>query len=322
MPELLQSNSENIKKYKFLIIYYLLFIIFPFNLHAQTSASTEPTFEESFIESNKAISKWFDGMADGIDLFLVGKRITTSRNESSIKIENSTFSVAGTGVTNETSISINPRFPNLEKYWNLKFSTYDEKEDSRGADRAYLRQEPRARNYGASVGLFRMLGSVRTAFQPRIELQDPLNISHSLAFEGLIQLETFHINPKLEFFANAKRGTGIFHALNFNFILSPLFSLTLLNEAEYEERLHKYSTTQGFSLGQFVNTKNVLAYGLLIFSNNRDNYHLDSYSFSVAWSHILYKKILDFKLTPHLDFLRERDFIGLAGINFQLNLNF
>ena len=136
-------------------------------------------WEKILIQGNINISEWFDSAAEGLDLFLVGKRVTKRKNESNLRVENTTTSSEGQAVVNSWGISVNPRLPNLEEYWHLKFATYDEREDQRNAKNSYLRQTPRQRNYGATVGLFKKLGSVRTAFQPRIELQDPLRISNS-----------------------------------------------------------------------------------------------------------------------------------------------
>lgn len=324
MPELLQSNSLLQKIYRAISCIMVVFFLFNSTAFAKISAideKNESSFEEKFISSNRAISAWFDGVADGIDLFLVGKRLTPTRNETNVKIENATYSQEGTRAINETTLVVNPRFPNLEKYWSLKFTTYDEQE-RRGTERVYLRQTPRERNYGASVGLFRKFGAVRTVFQPRIELQDPLKISHSLAFESVADFKTFKFNPKIEFFASANKGVGIFHAFNFNFTLTDIWSLTLINEAEYEDKLHKYSVTNGFSFGQDISETDAMAYSWLFFSNNRDNYHLDAYSLSVTWYHLLYKKILDFKLTPHLDFSTASDYKGSLGTTLQITLNF
>ncbi|MEQ1722176.1 MAG: hypothetical protein ABL930_03310 [Pseudobdellovibrio sp.] len=303
----------------------VLFSLFTVSTNAATSRIDEKsseTFEEKFISSNRTISLWFDSVADGLDLFLVGKRITKAKNESYIRIENNTYSQSGVPTTNETNLLINPRLPNLEKYWNLKFTSYDEQESGRGSEKDYLRQSPRERNYGASLGLFRKFGAVRTVFQPRIELKDPLAISHSLAFESVADFTTYQINPKFEFYASASKGTGTFQALNFNFTLNKIFTLTLINEGDYEDKLHKYSVTNGFSFGQYVNENNAMAYSWLFFSNNRDNYHLNAYSISISWYHLLYKKILDFRLTPHVDYARNRDFQGTPGITFQISLNF
>lgn len=282
----------------------------------------EKTLEQQLIEGNVAISKWFDSLTEGIDLFLVHKQLKSEPNTTNVKIENLTYSIEGKGVSNETLLSINPRLPNLEKYWNLKFTTYDDQVDSRGADKTYLRQTKRQVNYGASVGLFAKFGKIRTAFQPRIDLQDPLSVSHSLAFESVADFKTYRINPKLEFFANSSRGTGIFQAINFNFILNNIYSLTLINEATYEEKLHRLSVTNGLSLGQVLSATDAMTYGFFMFANNRDNYHLDSYSLSATWYHLLYKKILDFQLTPHLDFSQSVDYTGQSGLTLQITLNF
>ena len=194
------------------------------------------TWEQKFIHSDIVVSNWFDGMAEGLDLFLVGRKVTDRNAESNVKVENSTYSSEGQSVSNVTSFSLSPRLPNLEKYWQLKFTSYDELQDSRSINNGFLRQTPRERNYGATVGLFQKLGNIRTAFQPRIELQDPLKVSHSLSFESVANYKNFQFNPKLEFFADATKGAGVYQAYNFNFSLTKIYSLTFINEGEYDER--------------------------------------------------------------------------------------
>jgi hypothetical protein len=280
------------------------------------------TWEQSFIEGNIAISKWFDSVAEGLDLFLVGKKVTKIPNQSNLRFENSTASTEGHSVTNTTGVSVNPRLPNLEEYWHLKFATYDEREDRRNAKNAYLRQNPRAKNYGATVGVFKKLGNIRTAFQPRIELQDPLRVSHSLTFESVADLKTYEVNPKLEFYATPDKGVGTFQALNFNFLLSKIFSLTLINQGDYEEKTHLFSVVNGISIGQVLTPTSAFAYNTFFSSNNHPNYHLESYNFSVAYSQVLYKRILDYQVVPNLDFQKTISFKGVAGLTININLNF
>ena len=323
--------SSNFQSKSFKILINFIIYIFIFNTQAQEQQEKieslqvleqNETLEQKFISSNKAISNWFDSLAEGIDLFLVGKQLHTTQNDTSVKITNSTYASEGKNALNQTAIAINPRFPNLEKYWNLKFTNYDEQEDERDSENKILRQTPRETNYGATIGLFRRFGNVRTAFQPRIELQSPLNVSHSLSFESVADFETFKFNPKLNLFAHATIGTGISQSLNFNFELTPIFSLTLINEGTYEEKLHKYSVHNGISIGQSISSINAMSYSLLFTSNNRENYHLDSYSISTTWYHLFYKQILDLQLTPHLDYLQSENFSGHAGLTLQLNLRF
>jgi hypothetical protein len=280
------------------------------------------TLEQRLIQSNISIAEWFDSTAEGIDLFLAGKKVTNKKNESHFRIENSTFSIEEENLRNTSSLSVILRLPNVEEYWQLKFSSYDEAEEKRNVQKSYLRNTPRERNYGASLGLFRKLGSVRTAFQPRIDLSDPLQVSHSLTFESVADFTSFSLNPKFELFAVPDKGTGFFMAMNANFSLSPQFSFTLINNGEYEDRKHQFSTGNGFAIGQVIDSRSSLSYSLIFNSNNRDNYHLESYGLAVAWNHMIYRRILDCQLVPHLDFAKTKDFKGVSGITFTLNLNF
>lgn len=285
-------------------------------------SSQERSWERSFIDTNIAISSWFDSVAEGLDLFLVGRRVTSRPNKSNVRVELSAVSTEGEPVANNVSLIVNPRLPNLEEYWHLKFTTYDEREDKRDTPNEYLRKTPRQTNYGATVGVFKKLGDVRTAFQPRIELRDPLRVSHSLSFESIAHTRLFEVNPKLEFYANPLRGVGTYQALNFYFILTKIWSMTLVNQGNYEEKFHLYSVRNGVSFGQILDVKSALSYNAFLGSNNQPNYHLESYNFSVTYSRILYRRILDFQLTPNIDIQRMNSFKPRAGITFNLSLNF
>lgn len=277
--------------------------------------------EDKRVDSSTAIAKWFANLAEDIDLLLTGKEISNQVNATTVKLENTTFSRESEKVSNRTSLIVSPRFPNLEKYWNLKFTTYDEADEKRNKERE-LTQTNRQDNYGATIGLFKMFGKIRTAFQPRIELKNPLQISHSLSFEYATDAGYFLFNPKLEFFASSTKGTGVFNALNLHTSLSDEISVTYINEFEYLDRKNSLGATNGISFGQHISDNDAMAYGFLVFSNNRDNYHLDGYSLSVSWYHILYKKLLDFRLTPRLDFMNAEDFKTTPAATFQITYAF
>lgn len=288
----------------------------------ESDESNMQAFERLFIDSNVVISNWFDSVAEGIDLFFVNKKITDEPSKINARLINASYIKEGEGYINRTALSVSPRFHNLEKYWNLKFSTYDELEDGRGVRRGFLRQTPREQNYGATVGLFRRLGAVRVAFQPRIELQDPLQVSHSLGFESVWDFQTFKANPKLEFYASASKGPGTFHSMNFNFYLSDIYSLTWINEGDYEANAHKYSVTTGLTLGQQLSETTSMSYSFLTYADNRDNYHLNGYNLSLSWYQLIYNKILDYQIIPHLDFKQDDEFRGRAGLTFQFTVYF
>ncbi len=292
--------------------------------HAEEEQKTEEkrSWEEVFIKSDLYMSKFFNGVAEKIDLFLSRKDFSEHRNGTNVRIESISSSSEGQNVTNLTHLNVNLRLPNLEEYWQLKFTTYDENEENRGVQKGYLRQTPREQNVGASLGLFKKLGKIRTAFQPRIELQDPLKVSHSLRFDSSADMKTYEINPKLEFFANPDKGTGVFGAVNFNFHISTYYNLNVINEGEYQEKLNLFSSDSGLSLSQTVSADSSLSYNVFFNSNSRPHYHLDSYSFSVGWNHVIYKKILDYQIVPHLDFPLSNNFKGVAGLVFVLGINF
>lgn len=283
---------------------------------------TENIWEERFIQSNKDISKWFDGVTEGIDLFLVGKRVSRFKNKSSFSIDNTTTVTETENFNNTTSIAIRPRFKNLEQFMQLKFATYDEKEDGRGVENGYLRTTQRRKNYGATLGFFRKLGNVRTTFQPRIELQDPLKVSHSLAFESLGEAKHFQLNPKFELFADADKGTGTFQAINLNYVFTPVWAVTLINEGEYQEKLHKLLVTNGLALSQNFAEKTTFTYSWIFNSDNREKYHLTGHTVLFTWRQNVYRNILDFQLQPNLNFEKDNRFKGRAGVIFNISINF
>lgn len=313
-------------------IFLINFFYFTFLIFISVIAFAEPKLaekandtsdlESTFLQTNKDISQWFDGFTEGIDLFLVGKRLTKEKNNSSIRIENTTISTEKDNFLNTTSLSINPRFRNLEEFMQLKFESYDENEDGRGVENKFLRKTQRKQNYGARVGFFRKLGNIKTSFQPRITLQDPLKVSHSLNFESLAIYKNFRVNPKFEFFADPDKGTGTFQAINFNYQFNTTYALTLINEAEYQEKIHKLFVTNGFAIGQEYSEKTAFTYSWTFNSHNREKYHLDAYTVSVTWHQNIYKNILDTQLTPYLLFSKENRFKGVSGLIFNTILTF
>ncbi len=282
----------------------------------------EPNFEQRMIQTNIQVSEWFDGVAEGIDLFLVGKQKTRDRNQTRVTLEHTTYSFEDRSLKNNFSLGIFPRFPNLEKYWALKFTSYDEKETRRGARANYVGQTRRRQNYGATAAWYRKIGNVRTSFEPRIELQDPLRISHSLSFDSSAQFENFEIRPKLELYASARRGPGFYQGLNFNYFLSKIYTLSLINQGDYVDNTRTLSVNNGISLAHDVSKKTSMSYTFMTTSINRPNYHLDGYTVSVSFNEMVYKKIFDYTITPYVEFLKANSFTGQVGGILNLRLMF
>lgn len=305
---------------KMMIKKIILFFNIGFILSPHMSLAQSLT--DKAISNNLAISRWLDEMATELDLFLVGKRVTDRKNETNIKIDNSTYIEEHKQLNNTTSFNLNLRLPNWEDYWQLKFTSYDESEERRGIQRGPLRKTPRERNYGASVGFFRQLGDVATSFQPRIDLGSRLKVSHSLGFDTKIDQKTYELVPKLEFYAKAEQGTGIYHSFNINIPLNEIFAISFINNAEYEDKKHNFTVANGFAVAHGITERSSFAYSLIFGSNNRENYHLEDYTLSVTWSHVVYKKILDYQIIPYLGFPRTRSFKATPGITFNVGLMF
>lgn len=277
-------------------------------------------WEERLIKYNIFASEYIDKIAVSIDTFLVGKKVSKRQNETSVRIINVTSSSEGQTVENFIHLNVNLRLPNVEDYFQLKFTTYKQNEE-RGTSPRYGQPPARPRNYGATVGFFRNFGNVQTSFQPRIDLQDPLKVSHSLSFDTSSKMKDYEVKPKLELFADPDKGTGIFTAINLAFFLDDVYTLNWINEGEYEEKKNMFSSDIGFSLVEKVSDKSTLAYSIFAYSNNRPVYHLQAYVFSITWNQLIYKKILDYQIIPSLSF-GDPIFKGTAGISFVLNLNF
>lgn len=298
-------------------VFVSIFLLFIHPVHAQ-----ETSFKEQFLETNHAVAEWFDGVADGLDLFLVGRKLTDRANESYLRVENITYFTENSEPLNVSGFNASVRLPNFEEYWQLIFETSDEQTENRRSGSDYLKQTPRERNVGASLGIFRNLGQVRFAVQPRIKLKDPLSLTHTMKIESLIPHGEYTYHPKTEFFADADRGVGTFMAININRLLSPIHSLTLINEAEYLEKKHELRVSNGFSIGQILSPVSTFAYGMLFNSINRPNYNLDNYALSATATYLIYERILEAQVTPYLAFNRFDSFRGRTGFNFQLNLTF
>ncbi len=286
------------------------------------SESKEGKWEKSFITGNIAISEWFDGVAEGVDLFLAGQQYTTKQNKTAFLIEPSFYYNEKEGYNDAFAFNFNLRLPNVEEYWQITFTSYDETKE-RGISQTYLRQTPRERDYGATLGFFRKLGDVKASFQPRISFAGSFLISHTLTFESVVERgKNYRVNPKMQFYADADKGTGIFLAFNFAFQLSQRFNLTFVNEGDYEDRAHLFTVTNGVALGQWFSKVTNMSYNIFVTSKNRPNYQMKSYNLGVAWSRILYKNMLDVQVIPNVDFADQYDYVGNPGITLNFNLKF
>lgn len=317
----LKLNTLKLQSFFYFLIFIIGWPLWGQTVDKKEDLQNKSNWEKFLIIQNKNLSVWFNDFAQDIDLFLAGKQLTQKENFSRLKFENITQSTEGHVVTNDFSASAILHLPNVEEYWQLKFTSYDELNERRKSQKSYLRSK-RQENYGATISLFRKLGNIHTTFQPRIELKNPIKVSHSLSFESEANTTYFNLNPKLELYASADKGTGVYWALNFLFSIDNSHTLTFINDGDYVAQTHQESVTNGFSLLTSLSDKMSYSKGILFFSNNRPHYHLDGYSFYFTWNHTIYKNIFSYHLTPHLDFNVDDCFRGRSGLSLELVFNF
>lgn len=278
------------------------------------------TFEQRAIDTSDAVAKRVDRVAESIDLLLAGKKYTKKPNSSSVNVNQVVSHTEGGVLDVSTDFGVNLRLPNLEKRWQLRFTSYDEEEENRDLTQQRVRTRPRPKDYGAALLFFQNLGRIKTTFQPRLELKDPLEMSYVLRFESSASSKTFRIAPRLDLFADPQKGTGEFVSLDISTDLTDRLEISMQNTEEYKERENFFSTQHGLSLDYSLDDWRALGTGVTVGSDNRGRFHLDSVVTSVSYAELLYKERLSYSLTPFVSFYKGQRFKGKAGITLNVSV--
>lgn len=263
-----------------------------------------------------------DSVADWLDMLLARKRYTKKKNESSAKVSQLVTHTEGGNLKTSTDFSLNLRLPNLEKRWQVRFTSYDEQEEARNIEQRKFQTVPRKTEYGAALGLFKKLGKVRVLFQPRLVLRDPLEMRYMLRFSSSAEQKPFSIHPRFELFADPKKGTGEYFGFDFVIDLAAKWELSFQSEEEYRERGNFFSTGHGFTLGYTIDDRSGVGLSSSVSSTNRPAFHLDSYKVGIPYGYELWKEKLRASLTPFLSFSKSDHFKGDAGATFSATLIF
>lgn len=267
------------------------------------------------------ISRQVDRMADNIDMLLAGKRYTKMQNLSNARISQVVTQSEGGRTRTSTDFNLNLRLPNLEKRWAVRFTSYDEAEESRDLQQRRVRTRPRRTEYGAAVGFFKKLGNIKTTFQPRLVLKDPLEMSYVLRFESSAG-EKIKLIPRLELFADPLKGTGEFLSLELVIPLTKRMEFSIQNEEEYRERGNLFTTSHGLALDYALASDKGVGIALVWGSSSRPNYHLDTFTVAPSFAQEIYRDRLRYSLTPFLLFAKSDHFKGDAGVTLNVVVTF
>lgn len=257
-----------------------------------------------------------------VDIALAGKRYVRKPNESSVTVTQLLTHTEGGELVNQSNFGINARLPNLEKRWQLRFTSYDEEEAERDLQQRRIRTAPRQREYGAGLFFLRNLGNVKTTFQPRVEFKDPLEMSYVLRFESAAEQKSTRLAPRLELFADPEKGTGQFFSLEFVTPITERINFVLNNEEEYRENGNYFLTNHGISFDYAFADDKGTGISFLFGANNRPTYHLETFSIGTPLAHEVYRQRFKYFFTPFIQFAKGNHFKGKVGASFNLELTF
>ncbi len=280
------------------------------------------TVESKILDVGDGITKAVDATADAIDLTLAGKKYVKKRNTSSANVTQLVTWSEGGVVRKSTDFGLNLKLPNVERRWQLRFSSYDEDKENRNLTQLRVRTRPRERDFGAGMMFFQKLGRVRTLFQPRLQLKSPLEMAYVLRFESDAELKPFHFTPRLDLYADPKKGTGEFVSFEFRSEVSKRMEIDLRNTEEYRDKDNFFTTQNGVSLEYSLTDTQATGAGLSCESQNRPSFHMSSVTASTVYSQVIYKERLNYSVTPFLGFAKSDNFKGKAGITLNLDLVF
>lgn len=276
-------------------------------------AERNRSMKERFMDTSDNIGERVDRMADAIDMLLAGKRYTKLENRSNARVSQVITHSEGGRTRTSTDFNLNLRLPNLEKRWAIRFTSYDEAEESRDLQQRRVRTRPRREEYGAAVGFFKQFYKVKTTFQPRLVLRDPLEMSYVLRFETSAKFSWVRLVPRLELFADALKGTGEFVSLEFIIPLSKRLEMSIQNEEEYRERGNLFTTNHGLTFDYALSSTQGLGLSFIWGSSSRPSFHLDNFTIAPSYAQEIFRDRLRYSLTPFLLFAKSDRFKGDAG---------
>ncbi|MBX3022918.1 MAG: hypothetical protein KF799_14685 [Bdellovibrionales bacterium] len=279
-----------------------------------------PTIEERVLRAGDYLEKKIDKAAEKIDITLAGKKYTKKTNPSSVDVRQS-FSWQENGrYTSQPDFSINLRLPNVEKRWQLRFSTYDEESESRDRQQRRVRTRPRQRDYGAGLLFLERLGSVKAAFIPRVQLKDPLQVNYVLRFESSAEWKPVRFIPRIDLFADPLKGTGEFVSFEVRIELNERTELGLVNTEEYMAKDNYFTTQHEISIDHQLNDYQAIGSAAGWLSHNKPVMHADTFTYSWSFAQVIYRNRLSASVSPFLQFPKSLHFKGVSGISFGLHL--
>lgn len=283
---------------------------------------THAAIKEKVLNAADLIEHRIEKTADELDLALAGKRYTKKPNQTRANLRAGITSQEGGRLRHSTDFGFTLRLPNVEEHWQARFSSFDENEESRNLRQRQTPLNPRPLEPGAGLLFFHYMGKIKTSFQPRLKLKDPLQLSYVLRFETEGDVFGWTLSPRFDLFADPTKGTGEFFGLELRRLLAPKWGLSLHNQEEYRDKGNIFSTSHGITIDHPIGQNMAMAVSLVGTSTNRPVYHLQGLSIAPSFSHQVLKNRLNYQVVPFLSFAKESHFKGSAGLTLATELIF
>lgn len=293
--------------------------------HGTATQNERSAWVNHFIYYNKFLSQKVDEAAHGLDLFISRKNSKKETNKTTITLRSFAAHYEGGETDSSFNFDVNLRLPHTEEKWRLRFSSYDTNEEERGIRTRQQRLNSREQSYGAGLALLQDLGSIKTSFQPRIELRDPLQTSYTLKFESNAEAKPYKVVPRLDLFADSEKGVGQFLSLHSELSLNKEISIIQFNEEQYENFKNKFSTTHGISIAKQVGKRQGVNATLSFYSfrsTEYKSYHLSDFTASAGYSSEPLRRVFVYRFGPSWNFSKTRNFKGEVGFSVEFDLIF
>lgn len=298
----------------------LIFIILC-GLAVAANAQTK-TLERKVIDANISISEMIDSWAERLDLFFAGQKLIDRKNETTVIFSYYGHKTEYQDFEDEFRADISLRLPNTEEHWSLKFTTQDDPEYE-SLDRHRPGAPPRPTRYGVSLGLLKKLGEFDVTFRPGIKIKDPIETSHILSLRNSVNHGRWHLNPRLDFFADSAKGVGQSIAFGFHYNLNDSWIFTWVNEEKYMDLNNFFSTLHGPGLLYIQSDKVSYMGSLHAYSTNENNaFHLQSWLLAFSRRHEIWRRILYYNISPSWTFDKNNNFKHVFDIAVQIDLIF
>ncbi len=155
-------------------------MLFSLPVFSQEKAGDED-FTSFLLRQHQSVSDLIDASATTLDLFLAKQKYVSQKNLTELTLYNNyAIKEAGTRIYHP-SLGLRLDLPNLQRKWQLKFTTYDVDSTERGVARN-RRRTSNEEKIGTSLGFFSELGALKTELRPLLEFRPQFETSYLLKF--------------------------------------------------------------------------------------------------------------------------------------------